>query len=344
MSGLSRIAYLRGDAEGAIEILEKVVEINPGTAGPSAYNQIGMIHLRAGRTDDAREAYQSSLEIDGLNGRAHDGLANVLLAEDKQDEAKQTEAMGHLQLALKYNPLQLAAASTLGGLLREKGALLQGEAVCKQVLTINPKFAMALNNLGLIYRQQSKLDEAEETYRKAIEAAPRMVAPRINLAQLLLEKNDEAGAAVQFLEAVQGNRNDVLALTNLATYYYRRQKLAEASRLYRRAVWLKPDYAMAHKYLGLIYASVDRPRGSVRHLELALQHDPDDTDADSIRQVVSKMQELAANRPPEEAPFPAAGAGKISVDIDQILMELDPPQSDPSQSDPTDSEPSATEP
>ncbi|MEE9603798.1 MAG: sulfatase-like hydrolase/transferase, partial [Thermoguttaceae bacterium] len=100
MSGLARIEYIRGDAEKAIETLEKIIEINPGTAGPSAFNQIGMIHLRAGRSDEAREAYKSALEIDGLNGRAHDGLANVLLAEGKQDEA-----MGHLQLALRYNPL-----------------------------------------------------------------------------------------------------------------------------------------------------------------------------------------------------------------------------------------------
>ncbi len=193
---------------------------------------------------------------------------------------------------------------------------------------INPKFALALNNLGLIYRQQRKLDEAEETYQKAIESAPRLAAPRINLAQLLLEKNDETGAGVQFLKAVQANRNNVLALTNLATYYYRREKVAQASRLYRRAVRLKPDYAMAHKYLGLIYASVDRPRASVRHLELALEHDPDDADVDNIRLVIAKMQQLAADRPQEEAPFPTGDEGEISVEPGEMPLDLDTPGSE----------------
>jgi arylsulfatase A-like enzyme/Tfp pilus assembly protein PilF len=309
MLALARIAYLRGNAEDAIARLEQIVEINPGSAGPPAYNQIGMIHLRAQRYDEAREAFQAALKIDGLNGQAHDGLANVLIAEEEHDEA-----MHHLELALKFNPLQLEAMSTLGGLHGEKGELEKGAAWCQRALDINPEFPMALNNLGLIYRRDDKLEEAEQSYRKAIEVAPRFAPPRINLARLLLEKKDETGAGRQYAAAARANRNNVLALTNWATFLFRQKRLAEAAPLYQRSVRLKPDYAMAHKYLGFIYASVDRPRASVRHLEQALEHDPDDPEADNVRRVITEMQKRAAKRPDEEeAPFPGPGDLKRPV-------------------------------
>jgi len=297
--GIARITYYKGKADEAREMFEKVIEIDPGSSGPVAYNEIGMIHLRAGRYDQARQAYQEALKIDGLNGPAHDGLANVLLAENNHDQA-----MRHLQLALRFNPLQLRAMATLGALYREKGALKVAEAWCRRVLDINPNFAMALNNLGLIYRHQDEMDQAEESYRQAIAAAPRMAIPYINLAQLLLKKGDESGAGVQFLAAAKVNPNNVLALTNLATFYYRQKQLARAARLYRRAVKLKPDYALVHKYLGLIYASVDRPRAGIHHLELALEHDPNDPEAQGLRQVIAEMEKLTQKRPEPEPPFP----------------------------------------
>ena len=298
LMGAARIAYMRGDADLALQMLQEVIEINPGTAGPPSYNQIGVIHLRAGRLDQARLSYEAALEIDALNGQAHDGLANVLIAEGHNDEAE-----SHLQLALRFSPVQLGAMATLGGLYRDKQLYQAAQAWCQRALSINPNFPAALNNLGLIYRDQGNLEEAEQSFRKAIEIAPRLSGPHINLAKMLLDKDDEAGAGAQYLAAVRGNRNDVRALTNLATFHFRQKRLARAGPLYRRAVMLQPDYALAHKYLGLIYASVQPPRplNSIRHLELALQHDPDDEEADDMRVVIDEMKELAAGRtePPQ---------------------------------------------
>lgn len=297
LMGLAYVTHLRGRPDEAIATLERVVALDPGTAGPSAYNQIGLIHLRAGRIDQARQAYEASLRIDALNGSAHDGLANVFLAEDNHDEA-----LKHLDAALRFNPLQLDALATMGGLHRERGAMEAAEAYCRRALDINPKFAIALNNLGLIYRQQDRLDEAEKAYRDAIEASPRLAIPHYNLAQLLLQKGEESEAGAEFLAAVRADPNDTRALVNLATYHYRRDQPAEAARWYRRAVALKPDYALAHKYLGLICASTDHPWASIYHLEQALNHNPDDAEADGLRQVLDKMRELAATRPADTAP------------------------------------------
>ncbi|OHB82058.1 MAG: hypothetical protein A2W31_02800, partial [Planctomycetes bacterium RBG_16_64_10] len=289
---LARISYLRGAVDEALAELQKIVEINPGTGGPPAYNLMGMIHVRAGRLDEARAAYQAALKIDGLNGPAHDGLANVLIAERNYDDA-----MKHLQLALRFSPLQLDAMATLGGLYREKGALGWAAFWCQQALALNPKFPAALNNLGLIRRQEGDLDKAEALYREAIAAAPRMAAPHLNLAQLLLDRNDERNAGAEFLAAVKADPNDVHALTNFATFAYRRSRLKEAAGLYQRAAHLQPDYALPHKYLGLIYAHLGRPRASIRHLEKALELAPDDADADNMRQVVATMQAQVAAQP-----------------------------------------------
>ena len=95
--GLARISWMQGRPDEAIAKLEEVIKISPGTAGPTVHNQIGRIHLEAGRSQEARKAFQAALKIDPKNALAHSSLAGVLNAAGKRDEA-----MKHLQLALKF--------------------------------------------------------------------------------------------------------------------------------------------------------------------------------------------------------------------------------------------------
>jgi arylsulfatase A-like enzyme/Tfp pilus assembly protein PilF len=313
-----RIADQMGNEEQALADLNKAIELDPGTAGPRAYIEIGSIHFAARRFDEAREAFNKAIEIDSLNGEAHDGLARILIEEDKLEEAKQ-----QLALALRFNPAQPRALATLGGILSDEGKHDAALQVLERALAMSPKFAAALNNLALTYRRQGKLEEAEAKYHEAIESAPRFDLPHLNLAQLWLSQGKEEEAMEEFRAAVRANPYNAVALANLGTYHLRAGRFEEAGALLQRALRVDPDYAMAHKYLGLVCETQDQLQRAIYHYRRSLEIDPRQPEAEKLRYALQRLEQLAATRPAE--PEPELTTSPVAPD------ELTPPASRPTE-------------
>ena len=130
-------------------------------------------------------------------------------------------------------------------------------------------------------------------YEKAMEYAPRFDVPHLNLAQLLLGAGREEEALDQFREAAQLNPFNYIALANLGVKAYKDQNLQPATALFDRAIRVREDYAIAHKYLGLIYAERERPIASVRHLERSLEIDGRQPEAGNMRLLLEEMKRRA---------------------------------------------------
>jgi arylsulfatase A-like enzyme/Tfp pilus assembly protein PilF len=290
-----QMAYARGQEEEAMELYRKAIEMDPGSVGPSAYNQIGFVHLRAGRLADARDAFRNAIRIDALEGTAHDGLANILYLEGKVDQA-----MAELQLALRFNPNQPRALATLASLTSQQGDQQKALQLCLRALELAPKLAAAHNNLGLIYRRQGKLDLAEKHYQHALEEDPRLDEAHVNLAQLYSRQGKTDQSLEQFRLAVQKNplNPNPTALANLGVYHFNQGEFDKAYRFYRRALELHPDYALVHKYMASIYAlpEWDRPELAAFHLRRSLELDPGQPEASQMRDLMARAQEEAARR------------------------------------------------
>ncbi|MEX0677029.1 MAG: sulfatase-like hydrolase/transferase [Pirellulales bacterium] len=299
-----QIANSRGKDENAIELFEKAVAMDPGSAGAPAHNQIGYLHLQANRLDEAREAFRGALRIDGLDGMAHDGLANILNLEGKVDEA-----IAELALALRFNPNQPRALSTLAAMLSQKDDQQQAEKLCLRALEISPKNAIAHNNLGLVYRRMGKLDLAEKHYRKAIEAESHFDAPHVNLAQLFIRKGKSDDALTEFRAAIKANLRhpNPIALANLGAYHFNEGRYGRAFAFYRRALQIDADYALAHKQIASIYAlkDFDRPRLAAFHLRRSLELDPEQPDTEQMQAMLKLAEQAAANRT-SDPPLPEA--------------------------------------
>ena len=65
---------------------------------------------------EARDEFRNAIEIDSLNGIAHDGLANILMLEGRTEEA-----MAELQTALRFDPNQPRALASLASLISKQG-------------------------------------------------------------------------------------------------------------------------------------------------------------------------------------------------------------------------------
>ncbi len=275
---LGRLAWYQNNEDEAFALLARAVELDPGSAGPHACNLRGEIHFQAARFEQARAAFGRTIEIDGLNGDAHDGLARILIQEGNYEDAKR-----ELGLALRFQPANARALATLGGILSDEGEYDNALTLLGRALEMNPRFGYALNNLALTYRRQEKLELAEEKYEEAIECNPRLDLPYVNLAQLYLMQGREDDAIARFRQAIRVNPSNAIALTNVGTYYLRDGRVEDACALLRRAVRVKPDYALAHKHLGAALLDMGQTQAAMTHLRTSLELDPTQADAGQMR-------------------------------------------------------------
>ncbi len=286
--GLARIARRRHNEQEALALLREAIEIDPGSSGPAAHHAIGRLHLDKRELAEARQAFQQALEIDAMYGPGYDGLAQVLLEEGKPDEA-----LPLLATALRYHPAQPQTLSTLAQILRDRGELEQAIKLCERALEISPKFAVAYNNLGRIYRKQGDEKKAAEMYARAIEYGPRFDAPHLNRAQLLLGQGQEEEAIEEFREAARLNPFNYIALANIGVRAYKEEDLPRARAFFQRALRVREDYALPHKYLGLIHAQQEQPRAAARHLERSLELDDAQPEVEKMRFLLAELRKPA---------------------------------------------------
>jgi Tfp pilus assembly protein PilF len=131
-------------------------------------------------------------------------------------------------------------------------------------------------------------------YQQAMEYAPRFEVPHVNYAQLLLAAGREDEALQQFRIAARLNPYNYIALANLGVKAYKDQDLQTAVVFFDRAIRVHAEYAMGHKYLGLVRAQLDQPDASARHLERSLELDDRQPEAEKMRFLLEEMKKRVA--------------------------------------------------
>ena len=118
----------------------------------------------------------------------------------------------------------------------------------------------------------------------------------MNLAQLLLRAGREEEALEEFQAAARLNPFNFIALANLGVKAFKDRDWQPATAMFDRAVRVRNDYPMAHKYLGLIHAELDQPVASVHHLERSLELDDQQPEAEQMRSLLEVMKQRVSEQ------------------------------------------------
>lgn len=142
---------------------------------------------------------------------AHNNLGLLLLQEGHTDEA-----IDHFQKTLQINPHFDRAHYNLGNALMQQGKVDQALAEYQQSIAAEPDFPSAHFDAGLCLSLKGRTDEAITEFQKTLALDPNHGKAHYNLGMALLQKGQVDDAILQFQECLRLQPNEPHALQALA--------------------------------------------------------------------------------------------------------------------------------
>jgi protein O-GlcNAc transferase len=190
----ARAAEGLGDFAAGCDDLVAALVITPQET--RMWDDLGILHMQAGRHADAAAAFAQSVARGPDNVRAWNNLGNAFVAQGKLQEA-----LRPFREAVTRKPDYALAWANLGNTLRDDGQEREGEHALQRALALNPVQITALTALGSLRRQQGRIDEAVELYARAAKADSRNANACLQLAFALADRDDLEGARRVYGEA-----------------------------------------------------------------------------------------------------------------------------------------------
>jgi len=130
-------AFQRGEAEAAVELLRRAIEVNPESA--VATNDLGSMLAQMGRMAEAIPAFRRAIELVPDYPEAHNNLANIY-----QMTGNLEEAVASYQTALRLRPDYAEAYRNLASALRRLGRVEEAVAALAKAVSIHPGYIEAV--------------------------------------------------------------------------------------------------------------------------------------------------------------------------------------------------------
>jgi tetratricopeptide (TPR) repeat protein len=205
----------------------------------------GLGHLaqkdRVEALDTAIDAFQRALELDPNYAQAHTMLAEALWARFRTTREARwiTTARAHALKAMELAPRLVKAKVALASICLGTGEAEQAGEILQEALRLEPANLEAMVALGRVYEQRKQFSQAEAVLRNA--------AAR------------QTGWSV---------------LIDLASFYYRVGRYADAEGAFKNALKLTPDNALVLLDLGGLYYLLGRQDEAVVRLNESLKAHP----------------------------------------------------------------------
>ncbi|HEY1262783.1 MAG TPA: FG-GAP-like repeat-containing protein [Terriglobales bacterium] len=179
--GLGSVYLKQDKADEARECFERATKLQasyPDTL-PNAWNNLGLLATREGRTDEAIASFQQALRLSPDLLVALDNLGNAYRQQKRWNEARIV-----LQHAVEVGPEDPEANYSLGMVFAQLDDTGQAYDHLQRALKLRPDYPEALNNLGVLYLRTNRRDEAVASFEQSIRVAPQFDQSYLNLARV----------------------------------------------------------------------------------------------------------------------------------------------------------------
>ncbi|MBV9406370.1 MAG: tetratricopeptide repeat protein, partial [Acidobacteriaceae bacterium] len=166
------------EAQASFEQSIKLRSNYPDTA-PNAWNNLGLLATRQGRTDHAIVCFEEALRQNPEYWIALENLGNAYRQQKQWTAARTT-----LERALAMRPKDPEANYSLAMIFAQTDDTARAYEYLQKALELRPDYSEALNNLGILYLRTRRRDDAVAAFEKCIRVAPGFDQAYLNLARV----------------------------------------------------------------------------------------------------------------------------------------------------------------
>jgi len=284
MVGLSyQRCDLSSDAERAYQA---ALKIKP-SHGQSLSN-LGQLYYRAGKTDGAKQYWESALKANGKLVAARINIASMELEQMRDlqpwtPEWKKLEEDARFQLSSSLGvDTESAEAYTVYGLVymegwqKNKNRLDLAKLLLEEGKKRKENFAPLQNAWGLLYMHRNALSEALKHFQNAVQLDPKFAEARMNVGLTTLGFRNYTLAKEQFTEVIKLQPKNYDAIIGLGAALRGLNEFDAAEREFKRAMELDRKRGEAYYNLGVLYkdfrATKQPPQESIATYNVAKQY------------------------------------------------------------------------
>jgi Flp pilus assembly protein TadD len=185
------------EARASFEQALKLTASYPDT-GPNAWNNLGLLATREGRTSDAIGHFQEALRLSPDYWIALENLGNAYRQQRRWDEARAT-----LERAVAARPREPEANYSLAMVYAQTDDTERAYQYLQKALKLRPAYPEALNNLGVLYLRTRRRDDAVAKFEECIRVAPGFDQSYLNLARVYSLEGDRDKARAVLLDLLK---------------------------------------------------------------------------------------------------------------------------------------------
>jgi tetratricopeptide (TPR) repeat protein len=189
--GVGSVHLKMQQAEDARQSFERALKLQPHypDTWTNAWNNLGVIAMQTGRTEDAVKNFQAAVRQNPKNLVALDNLGNAYRQQERWPEAREA-----LARALQLNPEDAEANYSMGMVFARLDDAKGAYEYLQKALAIRPDYPEALNNLGILYLRTGRLNEGIGSFKECIRVAPDFDEPYLNLAKVYAVESEPSNA------------------------------------------------------------------------------------------------------------------------------------------------------
>jgi tetratricopeptide (TPR) repeat protein len=193
-----------------------------------------------------------------------------------------------------------------------------GWALWEHAAQVTEKNYVAHFNLGDSHMRRQEWDKAKAHFEQVVTFTPRYAAAHLNLGILLQREGHRDAATEHLLAAIrwQPDKNPT-PYYHLGMMCHNQGRLVEAGKCYLEALRLAPQYAPAHRELGLTLTMLNYLPEAREHLAESVRLDPSDAEANSHLGMV-----FAVEGKPQQAILSFRRAVELDPDMAQARAGL----------------------
>lgn len=250
----------------AVALFKKVISLRDDA--PQPHHHLALAYLGLGKKKEAKAEYEKAIEISPAYLEPRIELTRLLLQEkDKQG------AVENLKLLKKLSPENPEVYQLDAVRARWDGD--QNEAL-KLTKAAYDKAPSTRNMLVLAHQYWSmgKKDLSWDLLDSWVEEHPKDVLAKLELADMYMGKGDENKAADQYAKVLDIQKDNTLALNNLA-WLWRDKKPETALKYAQQAAEQSKDSPLALDTLAVVLLKNDETAKAQRTIDRALEKSPD---------------------------------------------------------------------